>query len=62
MDKTKIVVTAIIGLVVVIGAWFIASGFKNFREGQPVISVTGMAEKEITSDLIVWKITVSAEG
>jgi lipoprotein len=62
MDKTKIVVTAIIGVVVVIGAWFIASGFKNFREGQPVISVTGMAEKEITSDLIVWKITVNAEG
>ena len=62
MDKTKIIITSIIGVVIVIGAWLIATGFKNFREGEPNINVTGMAEKQITSDLIVWKISVNAEG
>ena len=62
MDKTKIVVTAIIAVVIITGAWLIAKGFTNFREGEPNINVTGMAEKQITSDLIVWKISVSADG
>ena len=62
MDKTKIIITAIIAVGIVIGAWLIAAGFKNFREGQPNINVTGMAEKQITSDLIVWRISVNAEG
>ena len=62
MDKTKIIITSIIGVVIVIGAWLIAAGFKNFREGEPNINVTGMAKKQITSDLIVWKISVNAEG
>ena len=43
MDKTKIIITSIIGVVIVIGAWLIATGFKNFREGEPNINVTGMA-------------------
>lgn len=31
MDKTKIIITSIIGVVIVIGAWLIAAGFKNFQ-------------------------------
>lgn len=49
----------------VAGVWaarYLSHGLSHFREGQSTISVTGMAERRITSDLIVWDITVHARA
>ncbi len=62
MEKTKIYIACIIALAVVAGAAFIGKGLKNFRQSESTINVTGMAEREIVSDLIVWKISLSADG
>ena len=61
MNKTKMIAIGFAGVVTVISAWLVANGFTNFKKDAPTINVTGMAEKQITSDLIVWNITVNAE-
>lgn len=62
MEKTKIVIALLVACTCLAGAVLLAGGMKQFKSGVPQISVTGMAEKNITSDLIVWNITVSNEG
>lgn len=62
MNKTKLALSIFAGVVVIISAWLLAQGVKNFRQGSPQINVTGMAERQITSDLIVWNITLNARG
>ena len=53
MNKTKMIAIGFAGVVTVISAWLLANGFTNFKKDAPTINVTGMAEKQITSDLIV---------
>ena len=62
MNKSKMHLALLAGIVIIISAWLLARGATNFREGEPKINVTGMAEKQITSDLIVWNITLNAKN
>ncbi|EFZ37723.1 hypothetical protein HMPREF0663_10092 [Hoylesella oralis ATCC 33269] len=62
MNKNKVIAIAFAGIVVIISAWLLAKGVTNFREEKAKIYVTGLAEKQITSDLIVWDISISANG
>ena len=61
MNKTKVSLAAFAGLVIIISAWLLAQGVRNFRAESPKINVTGLAEKQITSDLIVWNLTLKAK-
>ncbi|MDO4691344.1 MAG: SIMPL domain-containing protein [Porphyromonadaceae bacterium] len=60
MQKNKLIVVIIASFAVIASAWLLSLGIKQFRSGSPLISVTGMAERNIKSDLIVWTIDVSA--
>ncbi|MBO1364505.1 SIMPL domain-containing protein [Prevotella sp. A2931] len=62
MNRTKLLLAAFAGIVIIISAWLLAQGVTNFRKESPKLNVTGMAEKQITSDLIVWNITLKAKG
>ena len=65
IDQKELVRAAlviIVSIVAVAGCWQIGHGLRNFRQGENKIKVTGMAEKQITSDLIVWNITVSGKA
>lgn len=62
MNKTKLWIVFFGGFVIMISAWLLARGIMRFREGQPQINVTGLAEKQITSDLIVWNITINSKS
>ena len=65
IDQKELVRAAlviIVGIAAVAGCWQIGHGLRNFRQGENKIKVTGMAEKQITSDLIVWNITVSGKA
>jgi len=44
----------IIGSAVVLGLWILAGAYKYKFKAAETISVTGLAEKDFTSDLIVW--------
>ena len=61
MNKTKVLLVAFAGIVIIISAWLLAQGVTNFRKESPKLNVTGMAEKQITSDLIVWNIMLKAK-
>ncbi|HLF47311.1 MAG TPA: SIMPL domain-containing protein [Chitinophagaceae bacterium] len=45
---------AIIALAVIIGLWVVGNAYKYKFKSAETISVTGLAEKDFTSDLIVW--------
>jgi hypothetical protein len=46
--------TAIIGISIIIGLLVLANAYKYKFKSSETISVTGLAEKDFTSDLIVW--------
>ena len=60
MNTNKAIAIAFAGIVIIVSAWLLAMGVTNFREEKAKIYVTGLAEKQITSDLIVWDISASA--
>lgn len=65
IDQKELVRAALViimSIAAVAGCWQIGHGLRNFRQGENKIKVTGMAEKQITSDLIVWNITVSGKA
>ena len=46
--------SAIIALSVIAGLWIAGDAYKYKFKSTETISVTGLAEKDFTSDLIVW--------
>ncbi|MBF1386301.1 SIMPL domain-containing protein [Prevotella aurantiaca] len=61
-EIVKVALGIIIGAAAVASCWQIGRGLQNFRRGENKIQVTGMAEKQITSDLIVWNLTVKGSS
>lgn len=51
----RILSAAIIGLAFIIGLFFISNAYKFRSTTNDTITVTGSAEKDFVSDLIVWK-------
>ena len=47
----KALLVVVVSIAAVAGCWQIGHGLRNFRQGENKIKVTGMAEKQITSDL-----------
>lgn len=61
-NKSKLALAILACLTIVAGCWLLGRGLIHFRQEPSTITVTGMAEKEITSDLIVWNINVTGES
>lgn len=59
MDKNKVIIACLAGLALICGAYLLARGFRYFSNGDPVVKVTGMAERHITSDLATTGVTIS---
>ena len=51
----RYITAAIIGLAFIIGLFIVANAYKSRAKAMETISVTGSAEKDFGSDLIVWK-------
>ncbi|MCE3281904.1 MAG: hypothetical protein K0Q66_641 [Chitinophagaceae bacterium] len=56
------IVAAIIGISFIIAAWIAGNAFKYKSTTTEVITVTGSAEREFVSDLIVWSGTYSRKS
>lgn len=54
--------SAVIALAVIIGLWIIGNAYKYKFKSSETISVTGLAEIDFTSDLIVWSGTFNRYG
>lgn len=59
MQKPKLIMVAIASVALVLSAWILSIGVRHFRSGTPTISVIGLSEREIKSDLMIWSITVN---
>jgi hypothetical protein len=51
----RYITAAIIGLAFIIGLFIIGNAYKSRSKAMETISVTGSAEKDFVSDLIVWR-------
>ena len=51
----RYITAAIIGLAFIIGLFIVGNAYKSRAKAMETISVTGSAEKDFASDLIVWK-------
>lgn len=55
MQKSNIITAVIVGIAFVVGLGALANGVGKVRRSpEPLINVTGMAERNFTSDLAVW--------
>ncbi|NLL28151.1 MAG: SIMPL domain-containing protein [Bacteroidales bacterium] len=54
MKEKSILNTAIIALAIIITGYILGTNYKNRSQKPRTIEVTGMAEKNFSSDLIVW--------
>jgi len=51
----RVIIAAIIGLSFIIGLYIVSNAYKSRAKAQELIRVTGSAEQDFESDLIVWK-------
>ena len=61
MDKTKITIAAILGVCFTLAFVFVGSYIYKSKKPAKTVSVVGLAEKDFTSDLIVWDLSFSAQ-
>lgn len=61
-DYSRIIVAIIIVAGFIAGSFYVTSGFVKIKSGSNVITVTGSAKKQITSDLVVWTGTFTAKS
>lgn len=54
MDTSKKIIVLIIALSIIISSFILANAFKYRYKKQETISVTGLAEYDFISDLVVW--------
>lgn len=61
MKNNKILISIIGSIAFVAGCWFLSNTFLKKNQTNDVIQVTGLAEENFTSDLIVWSCTFSKQ-
>ena len=63
INKSALTLTLIGAVALLVSVFVLAGGLKGFRSNSPkTISVTGKAERNFTSDLIVWSATFTSES
>lgn len=62
MKKGLVYATAIFSIAMVVAVWLGGKYFNKARGHAKTVSVVGMAERDFTSDLIVWKISYNVRN
>ncbi len=60
-DKTRIIISVIVGVCFVLGSIAIGVAFYQAKAPTKTVSVIGLAERDFTSDLIVWDFNYSTK-
>lgn len=55
MKSNQLLITLIVSVCLILSVFIVVDGIKNRNASENVIAVTGMAERNFESDLIVWK-------
>lgn len=63
INKTALYISLVAAVALVVSVFILASGLRDFRsKGAKTITVTGKAERNFQSDLIVWSASFTAES
>ncbi len=62
MNKEKILCAALIAAGLVATGWFIKAGIDNFSSKDRVVTVKGLAEREVSADRVVWNLPYKCVG
>jgi uncharacterized protein len=64
MDWTNspVVSGALIGLGLALAGFFVADGLSDIRRGDAIVTVRGVAERDVEADLATWTIATQANG
>ena len=54
MNRSNLIIALVLGISFIVGSWFISNMLKKKNQTNDVILVTGLAEENFSSDLIVW--------
>ena len=54
MNRSNLIIAVVLGISFIVGSWFISNMLKKKNQTNDVILVTGLAEENFSSDLIVW--------
>lgn len=62
MHKSKLLLAVAVLVALVSSAYLLSLGIRHFQGGDPLVRVTGLSERHITSDLIVLPISLEASN
>lgn len=62
MNKTKYLLSAAVLLAILGSAYLLSWGIRHFSGGDPLVRVTGLSERSITSDLIILPIVIKSHA
>lgn len=51
---SKVIAAALVGAGLVAAGWFVGEGFREGRTAERVVTVKGLAEREVRADLALW--------
>jgi hypothetical protein len=54
MNRSNLIIAIVAGIAFITGCWFLSTTIQKKDQSKDVIEVTGLAEENFTSDLIVW--------
>jgi hypothetical protein len=60
--NSTVVSGALIGAGLALAGLFVAGGLKDIREGDAIVTVRGVAERDVEADLATWTIATQANG
>ena len=62
VDRGKLVLGVLLALGLIIGGWVLGSEIKATRLGDRYVTVKGLVERNVKSDLVIWPLTYKEAG
>lgn len=61
-NRAKMLSGLFIGLGLVVAGWLLGSAIENFKAADRVVSVRGLAEREVKADRVIWPLVYTQTG
>ncbi len=64
MEKSKnfLAGAACLGVALVVAGWMLSAGIRHFKDSERVVTVKGLAEREVKADKVIWPLSYKEVG
>ena len=64
MEKSKSIIigAAFLAVGLILTGWMLSAGIRHFKDSERVVSVRGLAEKEVKADRVIWPLAYKEVG